>query len=136
MKWLTKNNKLAWHPDNKYRINWVKKAPSKGAQAVKDFLKEYCSGSIWYEEYRLPGMLLRVDFLSPNKKVAIEFNGIQHEKFVKFFYTHRVNYQMSFKRDLKKEEFLTKNGYTFIEIYERDLPLTREFFKEKYNIII
>ncbi len=136
MRWINKREKLVWHPDNKYRIKWGKKAPSKGAQEVKDFLHRYCSDYIWYEEYRLPGCLLRVDFLSPNKKLAIEFNGPQHEGFNKFFHGTRTGYKNMFKRDMDKEKFLVKNGYTFIEIYKEDLPLTHSFFSSNYNIII
>lgn len=137
MRWLNKYNKLVWHKDDRYRIKWDKKAPSKGAQTVKDFLKEHCSGSIWYEEYRLPGTLLKVDFLSPTKKIAIEFHGQQHETFNPFFHKTRSNFLASFKRDVKKEEILIKNSYTFVEIYNKDLKdLSKKWFLEKYNVLI
>jgi hypothetical protein len=136
MRWLNKNNKLVSHNDTKYRINWDRKAPSKGAQEVKDFLCQFCRNYIWFEEYRLPGCLLKVDFLSPTKKIAIEFQGAQHDKFVRLFHKNRTGYRKSFIRDLDKAEYLERNKYTLIEIFEKDLPLSRKFFMDYYNILI
>lgn len=136
MRWLKHSDKYVWHSDNKYRIKWDKKAPSKGAQAVKDFLYKYCRNQIWYEEYRLPGCLLKVDFLSPNKKIAIEFQGVQHSKFNPHFHGNRLGFLKSIRRDIQKEEILTLNGYTLVEIFDEDLPVSRKFFLENYNIMI
>lgn len=135
MRWLV-NNREVWHSDNKYRIKWDKKAPSKGAQAVKDFIYQNCRSLIWYEEYRLPSCLLRVDFLCSSKSFALEFQGPQHETFNKHFHENRNGFLQSIKRDIKKEKILNANGYTLIEIFEKDLPLTRKFFLDKYQIII
>ena len=133
MRWNV-NGRDVWHPDNKYRIKWDRKAPSKGAQTVKDFLKKHCSAYVWYEEFRLPSCLLRVDFLSPTKKIAIEFQGKQHDNFSKHFHKDRSGYLAHIKRDMKKLDFLSKNGYTVIEITDNDFPLTRQFFIDTYQI--
>lgn len=135
MRWLV-NNREVWHSDNKYRIKWDKKAPSKGAQAVKDFIYQNCRNLIWYEEYRLPNCLLRVDFLCSSKNFGVEYQGSQHETFNKHFHENRNGFLQSIKRDIKKEKILNANGYTLIEIFEKDLPLTRKFFLDKYQIII
>lgn len=136
MRWLTENGRQVWQADQKYRIKWSKKAPSKGAQAVKDFIFKHCSSYIWFEEYRLPGTRLKVDFLSPTKKIAIEFHGKQHVEFNKFFHKTRAAYYRSFKRDVLKERILVANDYTLVEIFDDDLPLTRKFFEENYNILL
>ncbi len=135
MRWLDKNDKLFWYPDNKYKINWQKKAPSKGAQAVKDFLKTHCYGHILFEEYRLPKTLLRVDFLDATKKMAIEFQGEQHDTFNKHFHGDKIGFWNSIKRDVKKWEILQKNDFLLIEIKDEDLPLTRDFFKNQGIIL-
>ena len=128
MRWKLRGGKLVWHSDAKYRIDWNRGAPSKGAQAVKDFIRRHFSNDLWMEEYRLPRCLLRVDFLNATRKFAIEFNGPQHEGFVKHFHRDRVGYAASFGRDLAKAEFLEGNGYKLVEIREDDLPLSVDFF--------
>jgi len=136
VRWASLSGKLFWHPDRKYRIDWERKAPSKGAQKVKDWLKENCNDLIWFEEYRVPTTRLRVDFLSPNKKIAIEFNGRQHDDFVEFFQKTRLGLLKQVKNDLKKRDILEKNGYTLIEIYEVDLPISRKFFEERFGVFL
>jgi hypothetical protein len=133
MRWKLPGGKVVNHLDTKYRIDYTKKAPSKGAQAVKDFIQINTSNYIWYEEYRLPTMLLRCDFLCPSKKLAIEFHGQQHIKPNKLFFKYRSQFGKQIKNDIKKIEFLIFNGYTVIEIEDSDLPLTKDFFK-KYEI--
>jgi hypothetical protein len=128
MRWKI-NNRNVWQSDAKYRIKWDKKAPSKGAQIVKDYLKKWCYNYIWYEEYFLPKTRLRIDYLCPSKLVAIEFDGPQHQSYNKFFHGSRAGYLASIKRDVKKTEILESNGYTVINLTEEDLPkLNQKFF--------
>lgn len=133
MRWKKSNGSLVWVSDQRYLINWNKKAPSKGAQIVKDFLKEYCIKHVLYEEYALPIGRLKVDFLNATKKFAIEFDGQQHNNYVKFFHGNRLGYWRNLKRDERKDTFLEENGYTVIRIVDDDLPLSKNLF-EKFNI--
>ena len=119
-----------------YLINWDGKAPSKGAQAVKDFLKRNVRTHVWLEEFRIPRTLLRVDFLSVTGKFAIEFNGRQHEEYVEHFHRNRIGYHGSIKRDVKKMDALEENGYTLVIVEENDLPLTKKWFQDNYQIQI
>lgn len=135
MRWLV-NGKLRWHSDNKYKIDWDKPAPSKPAQQVKDFLKLHANRHIWFEEYRVPGTRLKIDFLCPNLKLAIEFDGKQHRTYNSFFHKNRSGFLASIKRDVKKEKFLQENDYTVAVIEDKDLPLTKEFFLKNYNIVL
>ena len=138
MKFLI-NGKLRSIPIHKYIINWDRACPSKGSGLVKDYLKSNFKYDVWLEEMRLPGSLLRVDFLNVTRKFAIEYNDTKekghHDHFNKFFHGNRSGFLNSIKRDMKKLDLLQKNGYTVIEIYSHDLPLTREFF-EKFEIYI
>jgi hypothetical protein len=133
MRWII-NGAERWHNDGKYKIVWEKSAPSSGSQYVKDFLKNVAQNHMWYEEYRLPTCRLRVDFLCASKKVAIEFNGRQHNEFVKFFAGNRDGFLRQFRNDCKKRKILEENGYTVIELEESDFPLTRQWFVDKYQI--
>lgn len=113
---------------NKYRINPLKKAPSKGAQELKDFLLANFKYHTLLEEFRIPTTLYRVDFIDLTLKVAYEFNDDlkngHHSSFNKFFHRNRVGYKNSIKRDIEKYEILLDNGIQTIEIYSQDLPLT------------
>jgi len=136
MKWINKNGKEFQFADRQYRIDWKKRAPSKGSQAVKDLLFKNYAHLDWYEEYRIPGTRLRVDFLCSNIRVAIEFHGRQHQDFVPFMHGSRSGFLSHIKRDVKKEELLTKNGFRFIEIYEEDVDsLSKKWFEEKLNAV-
>lgn len=134
MIWLI-NNKPRKHSDSKYIIDWNSPAPSKLSQSVKDFLLVNCSGYQWFEEYRLPSCLLRVDFLCPAKKLAIECDGRQHTNYVGFFHGNRLGYLNSIIRDDKKEKILLSNGFKIVRITDSDLPLSRGFF-ENYGVFL
>lgn len=136
MRWKNKKGKLIWHTDSQYKINWRKKAPSKGAQSVKNFFRMYLFNDIWFEEYRLPWTRLKIDFLNATKKFAVEFQGRQHEEYVEFFHGHMLGFADQIRRDLHKIEILENNDYTFVEIFEEDLPLNKKFFVEKYGLYL
>src|SRR3990167_7116667 len=107
MKWLI-NNKYRNHSDNKYRIKWDRKAPSKGAQIVKDFLFQNCKNHVLFEEYRLPSSRLYCDWIDATLKLCLEYDDKEetghHNHFNKFFHKTRLGYLNSIKRDIKKEE--------------------------------
>lgn len=133
MRWII-GNKEFWAFDSKYKIKWDKKAPSKGAQKVKDFLRENFKNHILYEEYRLPRTLLRVDFLSATGKWAIEFMGKQHNEFTAHFHQNKIGFLNSIKRDMKKYQILEDAGFKIVELYDEDLEnLTLEYFNKKLN---
>ena len=136
MRWKMPNGKLVWKNDKQYLTDWSKPAKSKISQSVQDFLKENTASYIWYSEYRVPGTRLKIDYLCPSLKIAIEVQGRQHENYVEFFHKSRTGYLAHIKRDVKKEKFLESNDYTLILIYDKDLPLTKNFFLKTYNINI
>ncbi len=136
MKWLISKSKTVNLNVSNYDIDWNKKAPSKGAQAVKDFLYEHCRLDQIAEELCLPKSgKLRADFINFNKGFVIEFNGKQHEKYSKFMHGSELGFLASMKRDMKKREIAELNGLTLIEITDKDLPLTKKFF-EQYEIYL
>lgn len=122
----------------KYRIDWDKKCRSKMQFNVKQFFRKYWSNHCCLEEFRIPGSLMTIDIVNLTKKLAIEINGNQHSEFNKFFHKNNItNYRLQMERDVKKEDWCEKNGFTLIEIYQDDIEkLDRKWFKEKYNIEI
>jgi len=122
----------------KYLIKWDAKSKSNLQRKTKQFLKDYWQNHVVYEEFPVFGSRMRVDFLNATKKIAVEVHGPQHSEFNKFFHNDsRLNYLKSIKRDVKKEEWLALNKYTFVEIYHDEVDdLSVEFFKDTYNIIL
>jgi hypothetical protein len=115
-------------------INWNGKSRSKFQFSVKQFLMPYWKGDVVFEELSIVGTRLSLDFYNANKKVAIEVQGAQHFKYVKFFHGSRVNYLDQIKRDLKKNEFCEINKIILVEIYPTDI-LNKDLF-EKFGVCL
>jgi len=113
-------------------IDWDGKSRSKFQFEVKTFLKPYWKGDVVFEELKVVGTRLSLDFFNANKKIAIEVQGQQHFKYVKFFHGNRANFLSQIKRDVKKIEFCELNNIKLIEIYPNDI-LSKELF-EKFEI--
>jgi len=104
----------------KYLIDWEAKSLSKFQKKVKDFLHPYWKHDMVFEEFRIVGSRLSLDFYNANKKVAVEVQGGQHLKFIKHFHQNRTKYLDQIKRDQKKFDFCEVNGIKLIEIYPDD----------------
>lgn len=113
-------------------IDWSGKSRSKLQEKVKIFLKPYWQGDVVFEEMKVAGTRLSLDFYNANKKIAIEVQGHQHFKYVPFFHSNRGNYLKQIKRDVKKIEFCQINNIVLIEIMPED-TLSKDFF-DKMNI--
>ena len=121
---------------SKYLISWKKKSKSKLQFSVKEFLAPYWKNHIVYEEFPVYGTRMKVDFINATKKIAIEVNGPQHDEFNKFFHGNsRAKYLQSMKRDIQKANWLEKNGFILMQIYESDLKkLSLQYIRETFDI--
>lgn len=118
-----------------YLIDWDKKSRSKPQTLVKDFLFVFWRNDCVCEEFRVPGSLLRCDFVNFTKKIIIEVSPEQHISFNKFFHHNRLGFLNSLKRDFAKEEWAKTNSFYFCHINNEDLKLlTKDYFKEKFDI--
>ena len=104
----------------KYLIDWDKPSRSKFQTYVKEFLRPYWKNDIVFEESRVVGSRLTLDFYNANKKIAVEVQGAQHTKYVKFFHKTRLKYRDQLKRDEKKLDFCKANNIKLAEIYPQD----------------
>lgn len=138
MRLYSLNGKLANKNVSRYLIDWNKPSRSKIQFNVKKFFEQYWKSHIVYEEFPVYGSLMKVDLLNATKRIAVEVNGDQHESFNEFFHANsRMNYLQSIKRDCKKAQWLEKNNFKFIELYEKDLKtLSPNFFLENFDINI
>lgn len=135
MEFLTLNNKKKRCKNlKKYLIDWDAVSRSKLQKRVKDFVHKYWSNNIVFEEFPIVGTRLTLDFYNANKKVAIEVQGRQHQKYIKFFHADRINFLHQLKRDRKKELFCKKNGIILVTIFEKEEISTSLF--ESQGVIL
>jgi len=118
----------------KYFISWDDDSLSKFQFKVKQFLKPFWKSHLCFEEFPVAGTRMRVDLINLSKKIAVECNGFQHEDPKAFYHKNHSSFLGQLARDLKKERFCVLNNIQFVEIYENDMPLSKAFFKEKFNI--
>lgn len=114
------------------RIDWNGKSRSKFQKEVKKYLYPHWKYDQVFEEFRLVGTRLSLDFYNHTKKIAIEVQGAQHLKFVEHFHKTRANFVRQIRRDNKKLTFCELNEIELLEIYPDDI-LSEEFFVELLN---
>jgi len=114
----------------KYLISWEKPSRSKFQTRVKDFLYPYWEHDVVFEEFRVVGTRLTLDFYNANKKIAVEVQGAQHTKYVKFFHKNKFKYSDQLKRDEKKLQFCNVNHIKLAEVYPQD-KITASLFDDQ-----
>jgi hypothetical protein len=118
---------------NRFRIKWDGKSRSNLQFRVKQLLKPIWQGDIVFEEFPVFGCLLKVDIYNASKKIAVEANGPQHDKFNKFFHNgEQMNWVANISRDLKKYEWFERNGIKIVEYVEADLKDVPNFYVRLY----
>jgi hypothetical protein len=105
----------------KYLIDWELDSRSKFQNRVKVFLKNYWGNDVVFEEFRIVGTRLSLDFYNANKKIAVEVQGDQHTKYVKHFHKNRLQYLDQLRRDQKKLDFCDLNDIKLLEVYTTDV---------------
>ena len=112
---------------HRYKIKWNGKCRSKFQAEVRKYLYKYWKYDAVYEEFKVVGTQLSLDFYNHTKGIAIEVQGAQHLKFVEFFQKTRANFLSQIRRDDKKMDFCEINGIELLQIYPDD-KLSEEFF--------
>lgn len=103
---------------------------SRGEQEIKDYLTKH---KITYvSQYAPPGLHftsskkshLRFDFFLPEHNILIEFDGEQHNKFIKRYHKSLKGFQTQQKRDEKKNRYALENQILLIRIpYKQQLQI-------------
>lgn len=76
----------------------------------------YGFSSLILEEFPIPQERLYLDFFMPHHKLAFEYQGIQHDQFVKLFHGDRKGFERAQARDTRKREWCILNEITLIEV--------------------
>lgn len=118
------------------RIDWDGKSLSKVQYNVKQFLRLYWERQVVYEEMPIPGTRLHCDIVNFSRKIAVEPGGAFHWQYNKHIHSNsRSKYLKSLGNDNKKREFMELNGFKFIEIHEKEVPLlTHEYFEKNFGV--
>lgn len=120
----------------KYLTDWDRSV-SKPQKRVKDFLRPYWAACIVLEEFRIPGSLLRVDLMNVSRKIAVEVSPDSTHSFNKFFHKNRPTFGLAVGRELQKSEWLEREGYQVIHIFEADFALlSKNWVLNKYGITL
>lgn len=136
MRFKTFNGKFINKNYNKYRIDWNKQEKSQFQTDVKLFLKPYLYNHIVYSEMPCLHTRLRIDIYDATSRMAYEISGRQHQNYVEFFAKSRSGYLNQIKCDMLKLRFCEINNIKMIEIFPEDMPLTKQWFIEKYNLYL
>jgi hypothetical protein len=74
---------------------------------------------------------LELDCYNDELKLAVEYNGIQHYKYIPFFHKNKEAFQNQKYRDHMKRELCQKNGITLIEVpYTVKVPDIEKYLKD------
>jgi hypothetical protein len=107
----------------RYIIDWDAGSRSKLQKKVKDAIWGLWKYDVVFEEFPIVGTRLSLDFFNATTNVAIEVQGNQHTKFVKFFHRSKSNYLDQIYRDVKKADFCEANDIELLEIFENDFDI-------------
>lgn len=135
MKFVTLRGNIKSVNIANYVIDWQGKSRSIFQSQVKDFLFPFWKSHIVAEELPVAGTRMTLDIVNLTTHVAVEVNGNQHVQYNSHMHGHsQANFRKQVKRDLSKAEWCEKNGFIFVEIYPKDMPLSVAWFLDNYNI--
>jgi hypothetical protein len=80
---------------------------------------------------------LSYDFYLPKYNLFVEYQGVQHEKYIKGFHKSKKDFERQIEHDRRKKEYALQNGYQFLEIWYYDFDKIEEILlsnlsKNKY----
>jgi hypothetical protein len=134
MKFKTLTGRLKDINISSYRIDWEGDFPSDFAADVADYLYPYWRHDVVVAELPVAGTKLRYDMVNLTRRIVIETDGIQHDAYTPHWHGSKVGYLNQIKRDVLKDKIAEANGLVMVRIKPDDLPLTKSFFKDHYNI--
>ena len=87
------------------KSNGMANLEANSTYKCKSYLYKHWRYDAVYEEFKVAGTQLSLDFYNHTKKIAIEVQGAQHLQFVKHFHKTRANFVRQIRRDNKKMDF-------------------------------
>lgn len=107
---------------------------SKGEKKISEILKKKCVNYIPQKEFKgligVSGGLLSYDFYLPDYNLLIEYQGEQHEKYIKGLHKSRKDFEKQQEHDRRKKEYAKINNYNLLEIWYWDFGRIEEILDE------
>ena len=80
--------------------------------------------------------LLSYDFYLPEYNLLIEYQGKQHERYIKGFHKSKKDFERQKEHDRRKKEYALKNRYNFLEIWYWDFDNIEEILDNYFKKVI
>jgi len=79
----------------------------------------------------MSGGLLSYDFYVLKYNLLVEYQGLQHEKYIKGFHNSREDFKKQQEHDKRKKKYALTNGYNFLEIWYYDFDNVEEILNKE-----
>jgi len=111
---------------------------SKGEKRIAQYLKENIINYIPQKEFEgLVGLgngNLSYDFYFLEYNLLIEFQGEQHEHYIKGFHKNKKEFEKQIEHDRKKREYAKQNNIKLLEIWYWDFDNIEEILSKELNL--
>jgi len=109
----------------RYPVRSREQCKSAGQYLLGRLLRNiYGFHALILEEFPVPDERLWIDFFMPHHKLAFEYQGRQHDEFVKLFHGDRKGFERSKARDANKRKWCEVNDIVLVEV--RDDPTVQQ----------
>lgn len=139
MKFKTLNNReirMDILPE-RYPLRSREVSKSRGQYLLGRLISAIYHGALILEEFPVPEERLWLDFYMPHHRLAFEYQGIQHDKFNRFFHGDKTGFQKSQKRDERKKLWCDTNDIVLVAVRGtpnmEELKLTIEQARETHE---
>ena len=101
----------------RYPVRSREQSKSAGQYMLGRIIRSlYGFRAVVLEEFPVVGERLWLDFFLPHHKLAFEYQGVQHDKFVKLFHGDRKGFEKSRARDERKKNWCELNEIVLVEV--------------------
>jgi hypothetical protein len=113
---------------------------SKGEKRIKEIfdLKEiyYIPQKEFIGLIGLGNGNLSYDFYLPQYNLLIEYQGKQHQEYIKGFFKTKKDFEKQLEHDRRKKEYANKNNIILLEIWYYDFDKIEEILESELNSVI
>lgn len=112
---------------------------SKGEKRLINYLNEkgikYQEEKMYFDLIGLGGGNLSYDFYLPKYNLLIEYQGEQHEKYIKGLHTSKDAFKKQQEHDRRKREYTKQNNIELLEIWYHDYDNIEQILNNKLKIM-
>lgn len=122
MKAYTLAGKEIWieHRPSQYPMRNEAGCRSKLQYTTGQYLRSKYPYDPILEDVSIPECGFYFDFWLPKRQLAVEIQGEQHGKFVKFFHKTQAGFREHQSRDQRKKQFCEMNNIRMLEIFTEE----------------